>query len=79
MTFPPCLLTQVEPALPLFFGLFEIQPVKVNLTFVRSKDEVLLNSTGVHVLRTMLDILSNGIGGIEEAPIELNGLASFRF
>ena len=59
-----------------YFENLELQPIKVNITFTRSKEEgdVERMRSSFNALKVVLAVFSNSMGSIDGAPIKLNAL-----
>lgn len=71
--FPP-LPQKLSATAKFYFGVFELQPIKLNITFTRAKDDNIDDvQQSSNALKLVLDVLSNTVGSIDGAPIQLNG------
>jgi len=64
----------------IYFEMLEIQPIKVSITFVRSNERGTASATEIiksDLVRIVVDVLSNALANIENAPIALNGKSFF--
>jgi len=57
----------------IYFELFQIQPIRLNLTFTRGLEKMEVVS-GPEILQVVVDIFTNAVGNVDSAPIRLNGL-----
>jgi len=62
----------------LYFEVFNIQPVKLNLSFVRTQGVNIVDErpTGDSALMFLINVLTMALGNINEAPIRFNALAA---
>ncbi|KAH8555467.1 hypothetical protein BGW37DRAFT_419803 [Umbelopsis sp. PMI_123] len=62
----------------LYFEVFNIQPVKLNLSFVRTQGANIVDErpTGDSALMFLINVLTMALGNINEAPIRFNALAA---
>ncbi|KAJ2960621.1 hypothetical protein NQZ79_g4034 [Umbelopsis isabellina] len=62
----------------LYFEAFNIQPVKLNLSFVRTQGANIVDErpTGDSAIMFLINVLTMALGNINEAPIRFNALAA---
>lgn len=67
---------QLEESFKMYFSLLHIQPLKVNLSFIRTEhiNQEEVQPSSRNPLTLLVDVLTMAIGNINDAPIKFNSL-----